>query len=121
MHRPCVQSLEPRLLLAAFDPTSPTAAPGAPTVTQRRVGSVVHLAWSEGDSGNSPITNYQILRSTVSNGETLLTSVPGGQTTYDDTSATDPSKTYYYKVIAVNGIGSSCSNNEVAAPFVGDT
>ncbi|PYJ87936.1 MAG: hypothetical protein DME70_05490, partial [Verrucomicrobia bacterium] len=108
-------------MLALFDPTSAAVAPGAPAVTQRRVGSVVHLAWSEGDTGNSPIINYQILRSTVSNAETLLTTVPGTQTTYDDTSATDPSKTYYYRVVAVNGIGSSCSNNEVAAPFVGDT
>lgn len=110
-----------RRLLAAFDPTGSTSAPGAPAITQRRVGSVVHLAWSEADTGNSPITSYQVLRSTVSNGETLLATVPGNQTTYDDNAATDSSQTYYYKVVAVNAVGASCSNNEVAATFVGDT
>jgi hypothetical protein len=110
-----------RRLLAGFDPTNPTSPPGAPTVTQRRVGSVVHLGWSEGDTGNSAITNYQILRGTVSNGESMLATVPGNQTTYDDPTATDTSKTYYYKVVATNASGSSCSNNEVAAPYVGDT
>jgi hypothetical protein len=110
-----------RRMLAVFDPPSPTSAPGAPTITQRRVGSIVHLAWSEGDTGNSGIMNYQILRSTVSNAETLLATVPGNQTTYDDSTASDPSKTYYYKVVAVNAVGNSCTNNEVAAPYVGDT
>src|SRR5438132_4401416 len=48
--------------------------------------------------------------------------IAGTQTggTYVDTTATHPSQTYYYKVVAVNGVGSSCANNEVAAPFVGD-
>jgi hypothetical protein len=110
-----------RRLIAAFDPISPTSPPGSPAVTQRRVGSVVHLAWSEGDTGNSAITSYQVLRSTVSNGETLLDTVPGSQTTYDDTTATDTTQSYYYKVAAVNAVGTSCSNNEVAAPYVGDT
>jgi hypothetical protein len=41
--------------------------------------------------------------------------------TYDDTTATDTSKTYYYKVLASNGVGTSCATNEVAAPYVGDT
>src|SRR5437879_10350429 len=53
--------------------------------------------------------------------ESLLTTVSGSRTTYDDTTATDPTKTYYYKVLAVNGAGTSCGNNEVAAPYVGAT
>jgi hypothetical protein len=110
-----------RRLLAGFDPASATSAPGAPAVTQRRVGSVVHLAWSEGDTGNSPITGYQILRGTIPNTGGLLLTVPGTQTTYDDATATDTAATYYYKVVAVNAVGSSCSNNEIPAPFVGDT
>jgi hypothetical protein len=113
-----------RRLLSAFDPPLPltaTSVPGMPTVTTRRIGSVVHLAWSEADTGNSSITSYQILSGTTSGGEALLTTVPGTQTTYDDTTATDPSKTYFYKVRAGNGVGLSCANNEVAAPFVGDT
>jgi hypothetical protein len=109
-----------RRMLAAFDPVSPSV-PGMPWVNERRVGPVVHLGWSEADDGNSSITSYQILRGTASNGEFLLTTVPGAQYSFDDYTANDTTKTYYYKVIAVNAIGSSCGNNEVAAPYVGDT
>src|SRR5207244_8608787 len=47
-----------RRMLAANDPTNPVSQPGMPSVTQRRVGSIIHLAWSEADTGNSPITGY---------------------------------------------------------------
>ena len=115
-----------RRLLAAFDPPSPltaTSVPGMPSVTTRRIGSVVHLGWSEGDTGNSTITSYKIYRGIASGGESLLTTLTGGPppTTYDDVTATDTTKTYYYKVLAVNGVGESCANNEVAAPYVGDS
>jgi hypothetical protein len=112
-----------RRLLAAFDPSSPMSVPGMPSITERRVGSVVNLAWSEADTGNSAITKYQILRGTASGAETLLASAKGTQRggTFTDLTATDPTKTYFYKVVAVNGVGPSCANNEIAAPFVGDT
>src|SRR5216110_3165928 len=113
-----------RRLIANFDPPNPLharSAAGMPLVTVQRVNSVVHLAWSEADTGNSTITRYRIMRGTASGAETQLTTVSGNQTTYNDTTATDPTKTYYYKVLAVNGAGTSCGNNEVAAPFVGDT
>src|SRR6266513_6334683 len=113
-----------RRLVAAFDPPNPLKAkslPGVPSVTQRRVGSAVRLSWSEADVGNSTIKSYQIWRGTASGAETMLTSVGGTQTKYDDLSATDTSKTYYYKVLAVNGVGTSCGNNEIVAPYVGDT
>ena len=115
-----------RRLLAAFDPPSPltaTSVPGMPSVTTRRIGSVVHLGWSEADTGNSTITSYKIYRGIASGGESLLTTLTGGPppTTYDDVTATDTTKTYYYKVLAVNGVGESCANNEVAAPYVGDS
>jgi hypothetical protein len=113
-----------RRLIASFDPPNPLrakSAPGMPLVTVRRVNGVVHLAWSEADAGNANITSYRIMRGTVSGAETLLTSVSGNQTTYDDTTASDPNQTYYYKVQAVNSVGTSCGNNEVAAPYLGDT
>ena len=108
-------------MFAVNDPASPTV-PGMPFVSQRRVGLATHLAWSEADTGNSPVTGYQILRGTASNAETLLTTVAGTQTggTFDDLTATDTTKTYYYKVLAVNAVGTSCGNNEIAAPFIGD-
>src|SRR5438874_11044987 len=61
------------------------------------------------------------MRGIASGAETLLTSVSGNRTTYDDTTATDPTKKYYYKVLAVSGAGTSCGNNEVVAPYLGDT
>lgn len=113
------QSSGPRLVASVA--VNAVSAPGMPSVTTRRVGNVVHLGWSEADDGNSPINSYKIMRGTSSGGETLLTTVAGNQSSYDDTTATDTSKTYYYKVLAVNGVGTSCGANEVAAPYAGDT
>jgi len=110
-----------RRLIAAKDPLSAMSKPGVPSVTQRRVGDIVHLGWSEADTGNSPITSYKIMRGTTSGGESLLATVAGNVTRYDDTTATDTSKTYYYTVLAVNAVGTSCATNETAAPYVGDT
>src|SRR5207237_5770499 len=76
-----------RRLFASADPAdamTATFVPGMPSVTTRRVGNVVHLGWSEADTGNSPITNYQVMRGTTSGAETLLATVPGTQTSYDD-------------------------------------
>jgi hypothetical protein len=112
-----------RRMLAAKDPLTTTSHPGMPLLTQRRVGNVVHLLWSEADSGNLMINNYQILRGTSPGMETPLATVAGTQIggNHDDILAANDTNTYYYKVVAVNSAGSSCGNNEVAAPFVGDT
>ena len=110
-----------RRLIAQYDPSSSLSAPGRPFVAARRVGKVVYLGWNEADTGNSPIEEYKIMRGTVSSGETLLTTVPGTHTSYTDLTATDTRHTYYYQVLAVNSVGTSCGNNEVAAPYVGDT
>ncbi len=115
------QSSGTRLLQATDAVSAANTVPGMPFVTQRRIGNTVHLAWSEADSGSSVITSYQIKRGTSSGAESLLTTVAGSINKYDDTTATDPSKTYYYQVVAVNSIGSSAPRNEVAAPFLGDT
>src|SRR5205085_6158022 len=69
----------------------------------------------------SAITGYNILRSVAPGTETLLATVPATQTRYDDMTASDPALTYYYKVVAVNGQGQSCDDNEVAANFVGSS
>ncbi len=112
-----------RRMIAAKDPTSSTSVPGMPFVTATRTGNIVRLAWNESDSGNSMINNYQILRSTSPGSEVLLTTVTGTQSggTYTDVAATDVTQTYYYEVVAVNSIGPSCPNNEIAVPYVGDT
>jgi hypothetical protein len=110
-----------RRMIAAKDPTSSSSVPGMPYVTETRAGNLVKLAWNEADTGNSPILSYQILRGTSSNGEALIATVPGAQNSFADSGAIDPTQTYYYKVVAVNGVGSSCANNEIAASYVGDT
>ena len=113
-----------RRLIAANDPPNAltaTAVPGMPWVNVRRIGPIARLGWSEGDAGNSPVTSYQILRGTTTDGETPLATVPASQSRYDDLTATDTSKTYFYKVVAVNAVGSSCANNEVNSPYGGDT
>ena len=112
-----------RRLFAANDPVVTTSVPGMPSVTQRRVGRTINLAWSEADTGNSPITGYQILKGTASGAETLLTTVAGTQTggTFVDFDLTPAGNTTsYYKVRAVNGVGPSCGNNEVAAFYLGN-
>jgi len=112
-----------RRMIAAKDPTSSTSVPGMPFVTATRTGNIVRLAWNESDSGNSMINDYQILRSTSPGSEVLLATISGTQTggSYTDVTATDATQTYYYKVVTVNSMGSSCPNNEIAVPFVGDT
>ena len=114
------QSSGKRLLAASDGVTGGATAPGMPFVTQRRAGPVVRLAWSEADTGGSAITSYQILRGTASGTEASLATVPASQTSYNDLTATDNTATYYYKVLAVNAIGTSAANNEIAAPFIGD-
>jgi hypothetical protein len=112
-----------RRLVAQYDPTSATAAPGMPSITARRVNGVIHLGWSLADSGNLMINNYKIFRGTSPGNEVLLTTVAGMQTggSYDDTLASNDTQTYYYKVVAVNSAGESCPNNELVVPWVGDT
>jgi hypothetical protein len=110
-----------RRLLAAFDPPNAAVAPGTPFLSAKRNGGLVRLSWSEGDDGGSAITGYNVLRSTSAGTETLLATVPATQLRYDDPTATDPAVTYYYKVVAVNGQGSSCGDNEVSARFVGSS
>ncbi len=110
-------------MFATYDnaPDAGAAAPGTPTVTALRNGGLVKLAWSEADKGGSAITGYNIYRGISSNGEALLTSVSGSSVRFNDATANDPTKTYYYKVEAVNAQGVSCKENEVSARFVGDS
>ena len=112
-----------RRLVAQYDPTTSTSVPGMPLITASRVNGVIHLSWSEADSGNLMVNNYKIFRGTASGNETLLTTLAGTQTggSYDDTLASDDTQTYFYKIVAVNSAGESCPNNELAVPWVGDT
>jgi hypothetical protein len=90
-------------------PSAPQNLTGAPAR-----GKGVQLSWSApASNGGSPITGYNIYRSTVPGGETLLTSV-GNVTSFKDTSTTR-GQTYYYIVKAVNAAGEGPASNEASA------
>ena len=76
----------------------------------------VSLSWSAPSSnGGSPITSYNVYRSTSPGGEgstPLKTNVTG--TTFNDLTVTNGTK-YYYTVAAVNAVGTSPQSNEANA------
>ncbi len=108
-------------LFKTNDSPQTVVRPGTPSLTVRRSGLAAALNWSLADNGGASIKKYRIYRGTASGQETGLVAVSGSTTHYVDTSATDTSATYFYRVTAVNPAGESIGNNEVAAAFVGDT
>src|SRR5439155_3285683 len=98
--------------------SGPAIVPSAPQNLQATGGNAnVTLSWQAPSSnGGSPITNYKIYRSTSSGTETLLTTT-GNVTTYTNTGLVN-GVTYYYKVSAVNSIGSSALSNETRGTHV---
>lgn len=102
--------------------TSVVPTPGmvlAPTAPRalRVTGSAgrADLTWSPpADDGQSPVTSYLVLRSTVPGAEQQVGSVSGSTTSYADT-AVAANTTYYYTVVAVNSVGRSPASTESAA------
>src|SRR5439155_1179633 len=94
-------------------------APSLPQNLQATAGnSQVSLSWQAPSSnGGSSITNYNIYRSTSSGTETGYISL-GNVTSYTNTGLTN-GITYFYKVKAVNVLGSSILSNEASARPVG--
>src|SRR5438445_10606917 len=77
------------------------------------VGSVT-LQWQVPSSnGGYPITNYKIYRSSSSGTEGYLVTV-GNVTYYTDTGLAS-GHTYFYKITAVNSMGTSTTPNEASA------
>jgi predicted phage tail protein len=89
--------------------------PGAPTLNSASAGNAsVALAWSApASNGGSTITGYQVYRSTSSGTEGLYTTL-GLVTGYTDTGVSNGT-TYYYKVAAVNSVGTGGLSNELSA------
>src|SRR5439155_755288 len=76
------------------------------------IGNVT-LTWQAPSSnGGSPVTNYDIYRSSSSGTEGLYATI-GNVTSYTNTGLSNGA-TYYYKVSAVNSIGSSSLSNEAS-------
>jgi len=88
--------------------------PSAPQNLQASAGnSQVTLSWTVVNGGRSPITNYNIYRSTSSGTETLH-STTGNVTSYTDTGLVN-GQTYFYKITAVSSVGESSQSNEASA------
>ena len=91
-------------------------APGMVTgLSAMATGSsgVIKLTWTAPSNGGSAITGYKIYRGWSSGFETLVKTISPG-TSYTDTWMTN-GVTYYYKVAAVNAIGTGALSEEVYA------
>src|SRR5207237_209081 len=103
------------------DPNPPEpVVPAPPRVDSviRDGTGLVHVVWSQPDSGGSPILNYNVYRraSTGTYGPPLAT-LPAGTTSFNDNTA-DPAISFFYKVTAVNALGEStnCGEFPITAP-----
>jgi fibronectin type 3 domain-containing protein len=98
--------------------TPQATAPSAPLTLVASGGNAsVTLSWTAPTSdGGSGLTGYNVYRGTTAGGESttppLATNVT--VTSFTDTTVTNGS-TYYYKVVAVNTVGTSAQSNEAAA------
>jgi hypothetical protein len=88
---------------------SAAPAPAPPILSAVGAQGEVNLSWT----ASSGATSYNLYRSTVSGGETLLLSGLGSLS-YVDVAVT-PGQSYYYEVTAVNAAGESAKSNEVSA------
>lgn len=99
---------------ASATPVS-VSPPSAPAATASAGTSSVQLSWTTPSAGGSPITGYNVYRSTTPGGEGGTPFVQLGVTTsYTDTGLTSGT-TYYYQVSATNSAGESALSPEVSA------
>jgi fibronectin type 3 domain-containing protein len=91
---------------------SPAAVPAAPTGLSATAGNAqVSLSWN----ASTGATSYNVYRSDYADGEGGTPIATGIATTsYTNTGLTN-GRTYYYKVAAVNGGGTSAKSNEASA------
>jgi len=94
---------------ASATPAATVTIPSAPTGLSAAAGNAqISLTWT----ASSGATTYNVLRGTSSGGETPL--VAGVVSpSYTDTSVINGT-TYFYKVAAVNSLGSSANSNEAS-------
>ncbi|MFL6214131.1 MAG: putative Ig domain-containing protein [Blastocatellia bacterium] len=94
--------------------TPPPTAPAAPSglAALATSSSTINLTWA--DNSNNE-TGFQLERKTGASGTYALIAAPGAnQTSYND-SGLQAATTYYYRIRAVNSVGSSAYSNEAPA------
>ena len=97
--------------VSATTPTIPSAPQNLQATSS---SSSVTLSWqAPASDGGSTITGYKIYRSSSSGTEGYLVTV-GNVTSYNNTGLAS-GHTYFYKITAVNSIGTSPVSNEASA------
>ncbi len=99
-------------------PANVPGAPNSPTATTATSGSGVRLTWTTPTSnGGSSVTSYVVYRSTTSGNEVSFVTVTCSSNTcnYSNSTSTVSGTTYYYKIAAVNSIGTGPQSTEVSA------
>ncbi len=103
-----------RRMYAQFDPMEP-AAPQGPFINGYRTSQFVSLTWPEPDGHGLPVTGYNVYRRIDGGAETQIFSAT---TQRQLVQVTDPTKSYSYRVTALNTQGEGPSSNTFA-PTVG--
>src|SRR5205814_1327542 len=92
--------------------TEPVRAPIQLNATAG-VGTSIVLNWTDTSAGE---TGFQVQRSSTGSdtGFATIATLPADQSVYIDTGATDPSTTYYYRVVATGAAGASATSDPTA-------
>jgi len=101
------------LVIDIGDAAAVSAVPGVPTgLSALPVGGQVVINWIAPSDGGSPITHYDLYRSTSLSGTYELVAYPLGSN-YTD-AGLSAGQIYWYKVSAVNGVGEGAQSNAVS-------
>lgn len=107
-------------ILAQVSLAEGATVPNAPTNVSATLGAgYVNLSWVGSSDGGSAITSYEIYRGTSASPTTLYATV-ASSTSYHDTGVTN-NTTYYYRLKAVNAIGSSSYSSDASTAPTGGT
>ncbi|WP_179367912.1 fibronectin type III domain-containing protein [Candidatus Nitrosotenuis sp. DW1] len=92
-------------------------APGSPSLSATAVSATqINLSWSTPNDGGSAITGYKIeVKKGTGSFETLVSNTASTSTTYSHTDLTSGT-VYYYRVSAINSIGTGTSGDASATP-----
>ncbi len=97
--------------------SSTATVPGTTVLSAISGNAKVTLTWVAPGDGGSPITSYNIYRSTSPGTETLYKNIAPA-TSYVDTAVTS-GQIYYYKIAAINAIGTGPLSSETSATPTG--